>query len=584
MGLVGYTAGRMDERLDSPVADCARFIYHSFLRYNDDFRRITRRGAANFVAGDWVRAQADLVERMGLWERSLARTSRSLRERLGARVESRQLWHLIKEYYGSRIEAFPDAEFARTYFTSVTRRIHGTVGVDPLIEFVLELEPGVEPESEPLRRVYVNWGSLEGLFRRVLDDFAFEIPYADDEGCIELVCEQVRRLSRQHYRGPDTILRIELMVPVFYQSTRAFLVGRVDGDGWSAPLAIAIENLGEAVRVEAVLMSEDDMSILFGFTRSYFFVDLDDVGGAVRFLREMMPGKPIDELYTVLGRVRQGKTERYRDLARRLKQSRDVFVHAPGDKGMVMVVFTLPSHHLVFKVIRDRFGHSKTVTRQQVLDSYRLVSRHDRVGRLIDTQAYRNIELPLDRFDPDLLDELVEGASRTTRVVGDRLVIDLVYMERRLRPLNLYLSEANRVRAESAVDDYGRAIKELAMSNIFPGDMLLKNFGVTRHGRVIFYDFDEICLMDQCRFRDIPVARGDEHELASETWFYVGDNDVFPEQFEHFLGMNAELKTLFMERHGDLLSAEYWRAIQKRLEAGSAAPLGRFAPATGTGG
>jgi isocitrate dehydrogenase kinase/phosphatase len=227
------------------------------------------------------------------------------------------------------------------------------------------------------------------------------------------------------------------MVPVFYQSTRAFLVGKIEGEEWTAPFAIVIENIGGRVKVEAVLMSEDDMSILFGFTRSYFFVDLDNVGGAVNYLRALMPDKPIDELYTVLGRIRQGKTERYRDLARR------------------------PSHHLVFKVIRDRFGYSKTVSRQQVLDSYRLVSRHDRVGRLIDTQAYRNIQLPVSRFSPGLLDELVNEASRTVRVVGDRLVIDLVYMERKLRPLNLYLTEASRVRAEAAVKDYGQSIKEL---------------------------------------------------------------------------------------------------------------------------
>ena len=569
----------MEERQDSPVEDSARFIYHGFLRYNDDFRRVTRRAPGHFVASDWARAQSDLVERMGLWERSLAGASESLRERLGARVTNRQLWHRIKEYYGSRIEAFADAEFARTYFTSITRRIFATVGVDPLIEFVLELEPGRAVDSELDRRIYVNWGSLEKMFEDILDGFAFEIPYTGRERCVEYMCEQTKRLSRQHYRGPDTILRIELLVPVFYQSTHAFLVGKVEGEGWTAPLAIAIENADGQVNVEALLMSEDDMSILFGFTRSYFFVDLDNVGGAVQFLRELMPGKPIDELYTVLGRIRQGKTERYRDLARRLKQSRDVFTHAPGDKGMVMVVFTLPSHHLVFKVIRDRFGHSKTVTRQQVLDSYRLVSRHDRVGRLIDTQAYRNIELPVERFTPELLDELVDGASKTTRIVGDRLVIDLVYMERKLRPLNLYLAEASRVRAEAAVRDYGRAIKELAMTNIFPGDMLLKNFGVTRHGRVIFYDFDEICLMDQCRFRELPEARGDEHELASETWFYVADNDVFPEQFENFLGMSAELKGIFMEHHDDLLRAGYWRRIQEQFEADGAAPLGRFASA-----
>ncbi len=566
----------MIERRDTTIEDCARHIYEGFLRYNDDFGRITRRAPTNFVSGDWNRARADSVERMELWEKSLARVGRSLGEMLGARVKDRQLWHRIKEYYGSRIESFVDAEFARTYFTSISRRMFETVGVDPLIEFVLELDPRDTAEVGVDRWVYVNWGSLDQMFERALEDFSFEIPYADRERCIRFVCDETVRLSRRHYRGPDTILRVELMVPVFYQSARAFLVGKMEGEEWTSPFAIVIENIDEQVRVEAVLMSQDDMSILFGFTRSYFFVDLENVAGAVRYLRKLMPDKPIDELYTVLGRIRQGKTERYRDLARRLKRSNDVFCHAPGDKGMVMIVFTLPSHHLVFKVIRDRFGYSKTVTHQQVLDSYRLVSRHDRVGRLIDTQAYRNIELPLDRFSPDLLDELVNGASRTTRVSGDRLVVDLVYMERKLRPLNLYLSEASRVRAEAAVRDYGQAIKELAMTNIFPGDMLLKNFGVTRHGRVIFYDFDEISLMTRCRFRELPAARTEEQELASETWFYVADNDVFPEQFENFLGMSEGLKALFMEHHGDLLSAAYWRDIQQRLEVSDAQPFSPY--------
>lgn len=566
----------MIERRDTTIEDCARHIYEGFLRYNDDFGRITRRAPTNFVSGDWNRARADSVERMELWEKSLARVGRSLGEMLGARVKDRQLWHRIKEYYGSRIESFVDAEFARTYFTSISRRMFETVGVDPLIEFVLELDPRDTAEVGVDRWVYVNWGSLDQMFERALEDFSFEIPYADRERCIRFVCDETVRLSRRHYRGPDTILRVELMVPVFYQSARAFLVGKMEGEEWTSPFAIVIENIDEQVRVEAVLMSQDDMSILFGFTRSYFFVDLENVAGAVRYLRKLMPDKPIDELYTVLGRIRQGKTERYRDLARRLKRSNDVFCHAPGDKGMVMIVFTLPSHHLVFKVIRDRFGYSKTVTHQQVLDSYRLVSRHDRVGRLIDTQAYRNIELPLDRFSPDLLEELVNGASRTTRVSGDRLVVDLVYMERKLRPLNLYLSEASRVRAEAAVRDYGQAIKELAMTNIFPGDMLLKNFGVTRHGRVIFYDFDEISLMTRCRFRELPAARTEEQELASETWFYVADNDVFPEQFENFLGMSESLKALFMEHHGDLLSAAYWRGIQQGLEVSDAQPFSPY--------
>ncbi len=273
----------MIERRDTTIEDCARHIYEGFLRYNDDFGRITRRAPTNFVSGDWNRARADSVERMELWEKSLARVGRSLGEMLGARVKDRQLWHRIKEYYGSRIESFVDAEFARTYFTSISRRMFETVGVDPLIEFVLELDPRDTAEVGVDRWVYVNWGSLDQMFERALEDFSFEIPYADRERCIRFVCDETVRLSRRHYRGPDTILRVELMVPVFYQSARAFLVGKMEGEEWTSPFAIVIENIDEQVRVEAVLMSQDDMSILFGFTRSYFFVDLENVAGAVRY-------------------------------------------------------------------------------------------------------------------------------------------------------------------------------------------------------------------------------------------------------------------------------------------------------------
>jgi isocitrate dehydrogenase kinase/phosphatase len=549
---------------DPRIAGAARAVFEAFRGYDEAFRRVTRRAAERFRLRQWAGAHADTAERMDLWEHAVGDCVTQMRGRLGSYAGERRVWHLIKEIYGARVEGFADAELARTFFTSVTRRSFETVGVDPLIEFVLEIDPAPRTETMPPTRVYLHWGALESMFRRVLGDFEFPLPYADVDDSVSRICEQVRTLSRRHYRGHQTLLRVELMTPVFYQSTRAFLVGRADGEQWCAPFAIGIEHVEGGLAAEAVYMSDDDFSILFGFTRASFFVDLETVSGAVHFLQSLLPDKPVDELYSALGRIRQGKTERYRHLVRHLKRSADRFIHAPGDKGLVMLVFTLPSHHLVFKVIRDRFGLSKTVTRQDVIDRYRLVSRHDRAGRLIDTQAFRLVEFPRERFDEALLEELLEGASRSVRLVEDRVVIELVYMERKLRPLNLYLREATRVRVESAVRDYGQAIKDLASINIFPGDMLLKNFGVTRHGRVIFYDFDEIALLGDCRFRKIPRARDEEDTLSDEAWFDVAPGDVFPEQFEHFLGMNAELKAVFLEAHADLLSPGYWREAQER--------------------
>src|SRR6185503_2509662 len=112
-----------------------------------------------------------------------------------------------------------------------------------------------------------------------------------------------------------------------------------------------------------------------------------------------------------------------------------------------------------------------------------------------------------------------------------------LYTERRMTPLNLYLREVDSRHAQDAIVDYGEAIKDLARTNIFPGDMLLKNFGVTRHRRVIFYDYDELCLLTTCHFRDLPAARDDLEETGAEPWYYVGPHDIFPEEFLTFLGL-----------------------------------------------
>jgi isocitrate dehydrogenase kinase/phosphatase len=151
---------------------------------------------------------------------------------------------------------------------------------------------------------------------------------------------------------------------------------------------------------------------------------------------------------------------------------------------------------------------------------------------------------------------------------GEDLVVSHVYIERQLAPLNLFLRSATPVQAELAVMDYGQCIRDLAYTNIFAGDLLLKNFGVTRHNRVIFYDYDELCLVTDCRFREIPQSEHDEDEMRAETWFYVADNDVFPETFMNFLGFDAHLKHVFLESHGEILTADWWRGIQHRLLEG----------------
>jgi isocitrate dehydrogenase kinase/phosphatase len=317
-----------------------------------------------------------------------------------------------------------------------------------------------------------------------------------------------------------------------------------------------------------VLLDENDVSILFSFTRSYFHVDVDRPYDLIRFLRTIMPRKRVAELYISIGYNKHGKTELYRDILHHMAYSDDQFQKARGQPGMVMSVFTMPSYDIVFKVIKDRFTYPKKTTRAAVMEKYHLVFRHDRAGRLVDAQEFEHLQFDRGRFSSTLLDDLMLHAEATISVTEAHVTVKHAYVERRIIPLDIYVREADEEMAVQALIDYGNAIKDLAISNIFPGDMLLKNFGVTRHGRVVFYDYDELCLLTDCNFRDIPPAPSYEDELSPEPWFSINEHDVFPEQFVNFLGVYGEIREVFLEHHRDLLDPAYWRAVQARLAAG----------------
>jgi isocitrate dehydrogenase kinase/phosphatase len=559
-----------DTHADAALAhECARAIRDGFSGYNDEFRAITRRARGRFESRDWANSRVDQVERIDLYDHWVTRLEHWVRERLGDRQHDHALWRAIKSDFAELISDYVDREFTKTYFSSITRRIFHTVGVDPEVEFVdVEDRPIDAINKEASLRAYVVGEAPADGVRALLDDFAFDIGWENLEYSIRFVVGQIR----VHWRpigGLEALDRLEFLETVFYQNTRAYLVGRAVGhEGRNEPLVIALRSTSEGVAVDAVLTRRSDVSILFGFTRSYIHADLETVADVVVFLRSIIPGKPVAEVFTVLGRAKQGKTERYRSFARHLAHSTDRFVNAPGDKGMVMAVFTLPSYDIVFKVIRDRFAYPKTVVRRDVLDKYQLVFKRDRAGRLVDAQEFRLLKFHRDRFERPLLEELLNECSETVRIEGRNVVIEHLYIERRLSPLNLYLREAPADDARLAVIDYGQAIRDLALSNIFPGDLLLKNFGVTRHGRVIFYDYDELCLVTDCTFRDLPRASTLEEEMQADAWFYVGENDVFPEQFISFLGMEPQHLEIFLEAHGDLLTADFWRSMKKRHSAG----------------
>lgn len=556
---------RMTRRTTHLALRGAEATRDAFDSYQARFKAITRRAKRRFEKQDWHGAQNDAVERLDLYKNVVNKITADIGGLLQDAIQDKTVWAAMKALYVALIAGRDDAALAETFFNSVTRRIFTTVGVDSNIEFT---NPDFEsPPARAPRRIYKTFAknsSTCDLAKAILWAYRLRVDYHDLDQDAALVAAEIEKRLPPGW-GSRKGDRIEMLNPVFYRNKGAYLIGRIrDGAGY-IPLVLALLNTDRGLVVDAALLTEDEASVVFSFTRSYFQVEVKRPHELIAFLKSMMPLKRVAELYIAIGYHKHGKTELYRDLLHHLANSDDKFQLAPGDKGMVMAVFALPSYDVVFKVIKDRFSYPKTTTRQEVIDKYQLVFTHDRAGRLVDAQEFEYLKFDRRRFSPELLDELLATAANSVSVEGDSVVIKHLYTERRLIPLNLYLRDPE---AAEAVVDYGQAIKDLAATNIFPGDLLLKNFGVTRHGRVVFYDYDELCLLTDCNFRELPQAGTQQEEFASEPWFFVGDDDIFPEEFLTFLGFPGKLREIFIRAHGDLLGVEFWTTMQKRIRAG----------------
>ena len=563
------TNSTLSPELIELAQESAQEIFTGFLGYNQDFRSITLRARVRFETQNWYASQRDQARRIELYDEWVWKLVAQIKDKLDDEIKNENFWSKTKEFYLLAIQDYQEREFTKTYYNSITRRIFQTQGTNPKVEFVaLDLNPIKNIQYTVPTLCYGLDNYLDSLFKDVLDNYSFASEYVDKQYSAEFISEQVSEKYLKNF--PDRQLHhVEIIQPVFYQNTRAFLVGKIVFNNLIVPFAIALQNTAAGLKVDAVLQTLKDFSILFGYTRSYFQVDLETVSEMVNYLHELMPHKPIAELFTALGRAKQGKTERYRNLMQHLETAEDKFILAPGDAGLVMVVFTLPSYDVVFKVIREKFGYPKTSTRKEVMQRYTLVFKHDRAGRLVDAQEYRHLRFKLNLFSQDLLDELLNTAANTVEIQGEYLLIKHSYIERRMTPLNLYLQKCSDHKAEEVIIDFGQSIKDLAANNIFPGDLLLKNFGVTSNDRVIFYDYDELCLLQECNFRKFPKPQTFEQEMSAGAWFYVADNDVFPEQFTQFLGLEGKSLDVFMQHHADVLDYKFWKALQAKHEDGA---------------
>ncbi len=584
-------------RLDSTVAyDIAKAMMDGFNRHYRLFRTESARAKHRFETADWHGQQRAQRERIEFYDLRVLECSNRLEREFKAGEQPMEVWQQIKLHYIGLLVDHHQPELAETFFNSVTTKIlhrayfqNDFIFVRPAVS--TEYIEDTEAQSRPTyRSYYPSLDTMGEVLLRMLQDFDLRLGFdnlARDAALVAAAMQQ--RLGDAKLRAN---FQIQVLSGLFFRNKGCYVVGKLINGFNEFPFALPVlHNKAGLLVIDAALFGEEDLLMLFSFARAYFMVDMEVPSAYVQFLRSMMPRKPRNEIYNALGLAKQGKTLFYRDFLHHLRHSTDKFRIAPGIKGMVMLVFDLPSFPYVFKVIKDFYPPPKDTSREQIKGKYLLVKQHDRVGRMADTLEYSEVGFPRDRFDDELIAEIEKFAPSQLQISdldGDgtqEVVIKHVYIERRMIPLNIFLQEAfdagganpadaspeaarAREQIERGVLEYGNAIKDLVAANIFPGDMLWKNFGITRHGKVVFYDYDEIEYITDCNFRQVPAPRNEEDEMSGEVWYTVGPKDVFPETFAPFLLGNPAVRSVFMKHHSDLLDAVFWQGHKDRIAAG----------------
>ena len=562
---------------DGRAFDIAQALLDGFDRHYRLFRETSAAAKQRFEAADWHGQQQAQAQRIAYYDQRVNEAVAHIRGLFGDASSIDQLsmdtWQQAKLHYIGLLVDHAQPELAETFFNSVTSKLlhrsyfkNDFIFVRPAVstEYIENDEPGSTPTY---RAYYPDKDNLQSTWKRIVTNFQLQREFQNlDRDCGHVVQALLAELGGFK---PRANFQIQVLSSLFYRNKGAYLVGKVINGFTETPLALPILHGADGkLVIDAALFGEDELLMIFSYARAYFMVDMQVPSAYVQFLRGLMPRKPRAELYNALGLQKHGKNLFYRDLMAHQRHSSDKFRIAPGIKGMVMLVFDLPSFPYVFKLIKDFYPHQKDTTREQIQGKYLLVKRHDRVGRMADTLEYSNVAFPRHRFEEELLAELKHFCPSLLELDGDTLVIKHLYIERRMIPLNLYLQEATPEGLEHAVVEYGNAIKDLVAANIFPGDMLWKNFGVTRHGKVVFYDYDEIEYLTDCNFRRVPEPRNEEEEMSGEVWYTVKKGDVFPETFGPFLLGNPQVRDVFMAHHADLLDAAFWQGHKARILAG----------------
>lgn len=543
----------------------AHIIFNEYAQYRQQVEHYTALAAKRFIDADWQGQRLAVRSRIKLHDNCLTALHQQLAN-IDSTYWTRERWKATYDHYVKLLASKVDS-LAISFFDAVGRLLYK--GDAPTYLSSVAIEELVHTDTQLVSTAWQGEASLMQLLKAT--GFYDKIK-AVEQKQLQLFSE----FQQNHNVGNQGIL--QACTDLFYRNRHAYMVGRIVIETRSLPFILCFVHADDAIELNAVLFGEDALKNIFSFSRSYFLMHTQRPIVIVNFLRLLMPSKPEAQLYINLGYQFHGRELLLHTVEGQGKNLPELFTEAPGTRGLVMVVITQRSSEFVIKLIRDECKPPKNTLPEEVHQKYAFVAAQDRVGRLADAQRIDFLRLPRYAFPPALIDLIQAECSQSCALTAEWLVLRSVYVERKLVPLNIFLETNSGDQLYQALLDFGNAIREMAMSNIFAGDLLIKNFGVTPEGRVIFYDYDEIVPVTSCNFRVMPAPANHEQEYENESWLVVKDEDVFPEEWPKFLIAEGPQREFCKDQHADIFRASYWNAIKNMHERGEIVDIQPYAP------
>ena len=559
-------AGSVDER----AGLAARWILAEFDAYYVESRSIPTLAKSAFERRDPATSLDLSRRRLSVYSVSALALARRLREALPSVAEDETFWKQIEARYLTSIEGRYESDLAFAYIHSARRMTYE--GRWKPVEYAFLHHR--EPESERSAVVRIDFpiapgSDLAALVDRILDVPRFERPWRDREGDVRRVVERLGSIFRG---GTGRPVEIQMTDAGFFRNRGAYVVGRiVFGDASATPLILALLNHDAGIYVQAVLTGEADAHNLFSSTLANFHVTNTHYHELAAFLHTVMPTRRLGLHYSTIGFNHVGKVAVMNELREELATHGEVFTTAVGFRGSVAIGFAAPSSDYNLKVIRDiptdqyKWGEFPGIG--AVLDKYRRVHEIDRTGSMLDNIIYYNLELDPAWFEPELLAELLRDAGESVSLRDDAVILKHLIVQRRVRPLPVFLRDATPEEAREVIVNLGHCIKNNAAANVFNKDLDARNYGVSRFQKVFLFDYDALEPLTRVKVRS-NVGRFDGEDDVPD-WFYEDGVIFLPEEIESgFRIHDRGLRRLFRDVHGDLLTTGYWERMQHDLDQG----------------